>query len=79
MQDRPGYLIHRGEMYIFQPNDIPEDASIKERGNMEMPSTRQISLETYLRFQSSTDIDTYFKDKIEYKFDDTAIAKKITL
>jgi hypothetical protein len=70
MQDRPGYLVHRGEMYIFQPNDIPEDASIKERGNMEMPSTRQISLETYLRFQSNSDIDKYFKDKIEYKFDE---------
>lgn len=76
MQDREGYLIHRKNMYIFQPSDIPEKVSIRRRLDMEMPKTRHITLETYLHYKSSDDMKQFLKKDIVYRYNNKYYADR---
>ena len=77
MQDRSGYLIHRKNMYIFQPSGLSETVSIKHRMAMHMPKTRHITLETYLNFKSSDMMKSYMNKDFIYRYNDKYYADRL--
>ena len=72
--NRPGYLIFKNKYYIYQPFNQHENVPMYYRTVYDFPSSKKLSLFTYMKKNSKYDID--IKDDIieeinEYDFEST--------
>ena len=76
--NRPGYLIQRGNFFIFQPFNENEDVTMYYRKNIDLEQPNQVSLNNYVKQKfnivyKKTDIPEKLKREIKegYDFENT--------
>ena len=77
--NRPGYLIQRGDYFIFQPLNENEDVTMYYRQNINLDQSNQVSLNNYVKqkfnieYNKNEEIPEEFKREIKegYNFEDT--------